>query len=234
MCCLTIIKTETNKIVITHNRDEQWSRQSGATKVQESIVNSRKIWMPKDSLTAGTWIGTDGVRVAALLNGFKENHVKKPSYRGSRGSIIPQLFSDGNTNNFISNFNPKGLEPFTLILIDENKDIIELGWDEKTVHFSVITSDIPLIYSSATLYGTDIRNRRKNLFYSRIYDQIDNNDLWRFHENKGTDHGEFINVDYNDQISTVAISQIVLADTSVFHYRSFLNNNSKQCIILEQ
>lgn len=232
MCCLTIIKTETNKIVITHNRDEQWSRQTNAPQVQESIVNGKKIWMPKDSLSAGTWIGTDGVRVAAILNGFKENHVKKPMYRASRGSIIPEFLSSGSTDDFISNFDPSGLEPFTLILLNEDKKILELGWDENKVHFFDKTSYIPLIYSSATLYNNEIRERRKSIFMSRIDDQMDNSDIWKFHENKGSDHGVFINVDYNEEISTVAISQIVVAETSVFHYRSLLNNHSKQSIVL--
>ncbi len=135
MCCLTIVKTETNKIVITHNRDEQWSRQTNAPQVQESIVNGKKIWMPKDSLSAGTWIGTDGVRVAAILNGFKENHIKKPMYKSSRGNIIPQFFSALNTDNFLNKFDPSGLEPFTLILVDEHQTILELGWDENKVAF---------------------------------------------------------------------------------------------------
>jgi len=234
MCCLTIVKSEANKIVVTHNRDEQWSRQSGATQVQEFIVNNKKVWMPKDSLTGGTWIGTDGIRVAAILNGFKVNHSKKPIYRASRGSIIPQFFSGENTDNFISNFDPTGLEPFTLIIIDEHKVIKELGWDEKTVHLSDKTNDIPLIYSSATLYDTDIRERRKSIFGSHIDKQFNNNDIWKFHENKGTDHGDFINIEYNDEISTVAISQIVIAETSVFHYCSLLNNDSKQSIVLIQ
>lgn len=49
MCCLTIVKTETNKMVITHSRDEQWSRQSDASQVEDLIVNGKKIWMPKES-----------------------------------------------------------------------------------------------------------------------------------------------------------------------------------------
>jgi uncharacterized protein with NRDE domain len=234
MCCLTIVKTETNKIVVTHNRDEQWSRQSNASQVQESIINGKKIWMPKDSLSGGTWIGTDGVRAAAILNGFKENHIRKPMYRASRGSIIPEFLCSDSTDDFISNFDPSGLEPFTLIFVDEDKKILELGWDENTFHFFDKSSDIPLIYSSATLYKAETRERRKSIFMSRIDNQIDSSDIWKFHENKGSDHGDFVNVDYNDEISTVAISQIVVADISVFHYQSLLNNNIKQSIVLEQ
>lgn len=234
MCCLTIVKTETNKMVITHNRDEQWSRQSDGSNVQDLIVKGKKIWMPKDSLSGGTWIGTDGVRVAAILNGFKENHIKKPMYKSSRGNIIPQFFSALSTDNFLSKFDPSGLEPFTLILVDDHQTILELGWDEKTMQVSDKTNNVPLIYSSVTLYNSTICESRKTLFESQFNQPIDHDDLWMFHEKKGNDHGTYINVNYNEEISTVAISQIIVDDISIFHYQSLLNNNVKQSILLLQ
>jgi hypothetical protein len=56
--------------------------------------------------------------------------------------------------------------------------------------------------------------------------------MWKFHETKGEDHGSFINVDYNDEISTVAIGQIVTGDTQDFYYQSIMNNHIKQTINL--
>ena len=155
-------------------------------------------------------------------------------YRASRGSIIPEFLCSDSTDDFISNFDPSGLEPFTLIFVDEDKKILELGWDENTFHFFDKSSDIPLIYSSATLYNSEICERRKSIFMSHIDNQIDSSDIWKFHEKKGSDHGGFVNVDYNDEISTVAIGQIVVGDISVFHYQSLLSNNIKHSVVLEQ
>jgi uncharacterized protein with NRDE domain len=232
MCCLTIYKTKDDKLVVTHNRDEQWSRQADGAHVVEHEFNGKKIWMPKDNLSEGTWIGSDGKNTAAILNGFKENHIKKPNYRASRGTIIPQFLSDGGVDSFIKKFDPSGLEPFTLIMVDSNDHIVEYGWDETNIHISNYSSDNPLIYSSPTLYNSDICERRENHFKNFIQKKIDHNDIWKFHETKGDDHGHYINVKYNDEISTVAISQIVTGDQSVFYYQSLINNNSKQSLIL--
>lgn len=232
MCCLTIVRTHNHNIVITHNRDEQWSRQINGELVSVHMVQERKIWMPKDSLSKGTWIGTDGIKAAAILNGFKENHIKKAKYRVSRGTIIPAFLSSENTNDFVASFDPTGLEPFTLVLVDNKSNFLEYGWDEKDIHLHDHSFETPAMYSSATLYNSDIQQRRKSRFHYFTQSQVDFDDLWRFHENKGEDHGNFINVDFNAEISTVAISQIVLGNASVFHYQSLLNQNQKQTIIL--
>ncbi len=233
MCCLTIVKTHSQKVVITHNRDEQWSRQTHGAQVVEHIVNGKKIWMPKDNLSNGTWIGTDGTKVAAILNGFKENHIKKATYRASRGTIIPQYLAAENLKAFTDSFDPSGLEPFTLVLIDDEINFVEYGWDEKDIHLSYHKCTTPTIYSSATLYNDDIQMKRKSLFGSFLEAQVSPNDLWEFHQRKGDNHGDFINVDYNAEISTVAISQIVLGGQSEFYYQSLLGENKKQSIILK-
>lgn len=44
----------------------------------------------------------------------------------------------------------------------------------------------------------------------------------------------FLILNYNEEISTVAISQIIVDDISIFHYQSLLNNNAKQSILLLQ
>jgi uncharacterized protein with NRDE domain len=232
MCCLTIVKTPNHNIVFTHNRDEQWSRQTRGTFVQEYRFEYNKIWMPKDSLVDGTWIGSDGTRAAAILNGYKKNHLKKEKYRASRGTIIPKLLKETHTQKFMESFDPSGMEPFTLIVADNKKYITEIGWDEKEIHLTKHDIESPLIFSSFTLYDDDVQQKRKNLFLSLVTTQSNHDNLWQFHETKGDNHGSFINVDYNNEISTVAISQIVLGDQPTFYYKSLLENQQKQNLIL--
>ncbi|MBK8623525.1 MAG: NRDE family protein [Saprospiraceae bacterium] len=232
MCCLTIVKTPNNNIVFTHNRDEQWSRQTRGTFVQEYWFGNKKIWMPKDSLVDGTWIGSDGTRAAAILNGYKKNHLKKEKYRASRGTIIPQFLQETDAQQFMESFDPSGMEPFTLIVADNKKYITEIGWDEKEIHLTKHNVESPLIFSSFTLYDDDIQQKRKNLFLSLVTTLTNHDDLWQFHKTQGEDHGSFINVDYNREISTVAISQIVLGNHPAFYYKSLLENQQKQNLIL--
>jgi hypothetical protein len=232
MCCLTIVKTFNHKIVMTHNRDELLSRQTEGDCVREYYVNERKIWMPKDSLSNGTWIGSDGKRSAAILNGYKKNHHKKESYKVSRGTIIPQYFAEDTTDSFLHSFDPTGLEPFTLIISDNDVTITEYGWDENDIHIAMHDLEKPLIYSSYTLYESEIQVKRQNLFNSFITLKTDKDDLWTLHEKKGEGYGDFINTDYNSKIRTVAISQIVTGNITEFCYQSLVKNNNKQTLIL--
>lgn len=232
MCCLTIVKTYNKNIVITHNRDEQWSRQTHGARIREHSANGKIIYMPKDSLSEGTWIGTDGTKAAAILNGFKANHIKKDKYRASRGTIIPQFLLADTAHTFISSFDPTGLEPFTLVMVEDDKSFVEYGWDEKDIHLVYHSLDAPAIYSSATLYTYEIQENRRNLFHTFVLSDFNSEDLWQLHKKKGHNHNEFFNVDYNAEISTVAISQIVLGESPIFHYKSLLNQNQKQSILL--
>lgn len=231
MCCLTIVKTKDHKVVITHNRDEQKSRQFSSNQLVPEIVSGRKVWMPRDKQTLGTWIATDGKMVGALLNGYKLNHVKKESYKASRGTIIPTLFNSHNSEKFISEFDPEGYEPFTLLMVDTEKSLIEYGWDEKNVHVKHLDFLQPYMYSSSTLYNSEVKSQREMLFHDWIINDCTENDLWYLHALKGNNHGQFLNVDYSEEISTVSISQIILGNRPLFHYHS-LNNIVKETIYL--
>ncbi|HMR89361.1 MAG TPA: NRDE family protein [Saprospiraceae bacterium] len=231
MCCLTIYKTKDDRLVITHNRDEQQSRQFSSNQIVPSIVNGRKVWMPNDKKTLGTWIATDGQLVGALLNGYKENHIKKDVYKASRGTIIPALFQSQSTDSFINEFDADGFEPFTLLIVDKEKSLIEFGWDEQNVHIKYLDFVQPHIYSSSTLYSSDVRSQRELLYEDWVKNGCTENDLWYLHTLKGKNHGQFLNVDFSEEISTVSISQIILGSHRLFHYHS-LTNIEKETIYL--
>lgn len=233
MCCLTVYKTSQNTLVFTHNRDEQWSRQVNGATVQKMIYENKKIWMPQDSLSFGTWIGSDGTRAAAILNGYKKNHTRKEKYRASRGTIIPQYLSKLDITQFLESFDPSGLEPFTLIMADNINRMTVMGWDEKDIYLHHQSTDQPSIFSSFTLYNDSVQEERKKIFLSYMASHSHEDEIWTFHEKKGDDHGKFIHVDYNKDISTVAITQIVLGEHSVIHYRSLLDTQPKHTIYLK-
>jgi hypothetical protein len=223
MCCLTIHKIKNAHWVITHNRDELKSRQHLSNEVTPMLVEDKKVWMPIDKQAQGTWIATDGVVAAALLNGYKQNYTRKPQYKASRGCIIPTVFQYTNMEVFVDKFDPTGYEPFTLVIVDPMRGIVEYGWDEYEVHINILSTDQSHMYSSSTLYDDEVKSKRSVLYQDWISNDCDENDLWYLHALKGGDHSHFLNVDYDDKISTVAISQIILGENPRFHYHSLTN-----------
>ena len=230
MCCLTIYKSKDDTLIITHNRDEKISRQLSASEVRPNTINGKIVWMPKDVQSNGTWIATDGQMVAAILNGFKKNHVKKTTYRASRGGIIPAFFDHNGLDDFILNFNPSGYEPFTLILLDGIERLVEYGWDEHKKYVTELDQNAAVIYSSCTLYDNIVSSNRADLFSDFILHERNENDIWNLHATKGRDHNKFLNVDYNDEICTVALSQIILRKDSSFSYTPLPGNSITQKI----
>ena len=177
MCCLTIYKTKDDKLIITHNRDEQKSRHVSANQIVCEMFGDKGVWMPKDKQSRGTWIATDGHMAGALINGFKENHIKKTTYKASRGTIIPSLFLSQNVDRFIDEFDPHGYEPFTLLIIEKEKGMIEYGWNEQEVHLKNLDTNQSYIYSSSTLYNEEVMKYREQLFFEWLKNDCSENDI---------------------------------------------------------
>src|ERR1700712_4455776 len=90
MCTVTFIPSG-NKILITHNRDEQGSR-SKAIVPKEYTINGYTMLFPKDSAAGGSWIAINRNGAAAvLLNGAFKKHTHNPPYRKSRGLIFLEI-----------------------------------------------------------------------------------------------------------------------------------------------
>ena len=234
MCCVTIYKTKDQKLVITHNRDEQISRHQSSNEIITEMINDRKVWMPKDQTSKGTWVATNGELTGCILNGYEVNHIKKTKYKASRGTIIPLLFQINNVDKFIQEFDPIGYEPFTLLIIAQKKGIVEYGWDEQKINVKYLDTNKSHIYSSSTLYNDEVRKYREQLFFNWLKNDSSENDIWYLHTLKGNDHRHFLNVNYNTEISTVAISQIILGTEGIFHYDSLLGDKGRHTIQLTQ
>ncbi len=224
MCCLTIHKNKENKIIFTHNRDENVIRHNASLKVYAYAINNQLVWMPKDQKSNGTWIATNGQITAAILNGATSNHVKKEKYDSSRGNIIMILFELGSVEQFIHSFLPHGYEPFTMLIYYNEHDLKELVWNEKELTIKNLDINKSYIYSSSTLYNESVKSQRKELFVEFVNDYTNEKDLWNLHLRKGIDHNKFLNVDVTNSISTVSISQIIHQNNTIFMYQS-LNNH---------
>ncbi len=209
MCVLTYIPHSDGRVTITHNRDEHILRPE-AIPPRVYSIEKELVTFPKDPQGGGTWFAVHQDWVACLLNGAFEAHLRKSSYRASRGTIITDFFQKPNWSDFIQRFDPQGIEPFTLVLFDLSKNkIIQLSWDEKMLQVQHLLSHLPHIWSSSTLYNAQIKATRNQIFKQFTLSQPTAPQIIDFHKiNKDNDLHESFFVNIENKIKTVAITQV--------------------------
>jgi uncharacterized protein with NRDE domain len=112
MCLVSYVPTD-NGIIISSNRDEAIHR-GEPTIVHKQIMNNKSLSFPKD-IKGGTWIVHDDSDVIVLLNGAKERHERKDTYRMSRGLIVLDLMAQDNIMQAWMALDLTDIEPFTLV-----------------------------------------------------------------------------------------------------------------------
>jgi len=193
MCTVTYLPLGNNDFILTSNRDEQPSRKTIPPK--EYVEDGVLLTYPKDVLAGGTWIGLSSKdRLVCLLNGGFEPYAREVSYRMSRGVIVKALLKSDDVVRAVSDFDFKGIAPFTIVLIDWNSVLVayELVWDGKTKHFIELKQE-PKIWSSATLYTHKEKLLRKTWFHAWMgnQEQFTQENTLKFHHN--TDLGTLEN-----------------------------------------
>ena len=185
MCTVTYLPIGEADFILTSNRDEQPSRKTIAPK--EYVEDGVKLTYPKDKLAGGTWIGlSDKKRLVCLLNGGFEAYKREASYRMSRGIIVKAILKSDDFENYISTFDYKGIEPFTIVLVDWNSSLkfYELVWDGKQQHFSKLKNETK-IWSSSTLYTKEEKELRKKWFQDWLVNRTEftQEEILKFHQN---------------------------------------------------
>jgi uncharacterized protein with NRDE domain len=186
MCTVTYFPLGNNNFILTSNRDETPLRKTIPPK--EYLENGIQLTYPKDGLAGGTWIGlSEKKRLVCLLNGGFETHIRKTPYKMSRGIIVKKILLEEEAVSFIRTFNFKGIEPFTLILLDwlEDLKIYEFVWDGKIIHFKELPQE-PKIWSSSILYTKDMKVLRKEWFVDWLLEnqQFSQEKILEFHQNE--------------------------------------------------
>jgi len=227
MCTVTFVPLK-NGFVLTSNRDEKIARPTVSPKIYGE--NGIKLLYPKDEKAGGTWIvaKNDGTCIV-LLNGAFENHHKKPDYAKSRGVILMEMIKAPKPMSYFSSINLKGVEPFTLIVFQNNK-LVELKWDEKekyAIPHSILASHI---WSSSTLYNQEQRTLRKQWFedFMQQNNNLSSEKVLSFHKNTQPENAEFGLVINRDEITkTLSITQLLTQNNLVeMTYVDMENNES--------
>lgn len=207
MCTVSYIPTDSG-FIFTSNRDERKNRKT-STRVVSLSIGSETIHFPKDLEAGGTWIANSENRSLCLLNGAFEPHIRKESYKKSRGLVLLDTYNFNNTVDFISNYDFRGIEPFTLIIITHTSEIRleKIVWDENEIHYFDLNPKEPYLWCSVPLYGPLELVSRKKIFERFLQNKksISIDGMMLFHSNTKSDETMLYD---NGEKATVSITQI--------------------------
>ena len=216
MCTVSFVNSN-EKFIITSNRDEKVAREK-AIEPKIHLVKDKKIFFPKDQKAGGTWYAVDDkAHIVVLLNGAKEKHELKSSYRKSRGLIVLDLISSESVILFWPKIDLDNIEPFTLVVF-ENQKLYQLQWNEFKKETTELDTTKNHIWSSSTLYPLAIREQRAQWFYDFLEskDNISELDMMNFHKNtEGNNRENGLVINRNDLLKTLSITQTVIEKNKV-------------------
>lgn len=213
MCVLTFVP-QPSGYILSNNRDEAVVRQP-ALFPQKYNVGGSNLYFPKDPVGGGTWIATNGQLSVCLLNGAAQKHIPKPPYRHSRGLVVTDFFEFSSTVDFVKNYNFENLEPFTLIVIDDQvatPTIHQIRWDHESVDHQKFDFNQPRIWSSSTLYSSEIVQLREQDFglYLNENKPVTASKMLYFHHNGGGDDiKNSLKMNRDDELKTLVITQLI-------------------------
>ena len=213
MCTVSFIPNPEG-FILTSTRDEVIHRETLSPAFYQ--ISGRNLLFPKDILSGGTWIATDGDQLSVcLLNGAWSNHQKQEGYRMSRGLIPLKVFDYPSFEVFSNEFDFDQIEPFTLIGgkdSESDENLLELRWDGSEMSFRYLDSAIPHLWSSYTLYPPHIQEKRNQLFknFQGKSDPISVEKIRQFHLQKDLQDPESsFNRHFTKGPKSVSLTQLV-------------------------
>ena len=113
---------------------------------------------------------------------------------------------------YFQELNLDGIEPFTMIIVHENK-LYEFQWNEKAKHINQLDSSLPHIWSSSTLYTAEIARKKSEIFYDFLNAKksISLNDIKDIHRNGkvGDPEQDFV-MNRHNIVCTISVSHVVV------------------------
>jgi hypothetical protein len=235
MCTVTFIPKSLDGFILTSNRDEAPARKTIQPMVYN--INGVELVFPKDEVAGGTWIGLSSKkRLICLLNGGFTAHEREDTYRMSRGSIVIDLLISEDVFAAIDSCDFKGIEPFTIILVDWKNDLVlyELVWDGSISHFSEKPL-APQIWSSSLLYSQEMKKKREDWFSEFIFNSLNPTqaELLAFHKTAGEGKKETDLIMDRGFVKTKSITQISKSKSAIFRYEDLQTSEVNQVEILD-
>lgn len=228
MCTVTFLPKTPQSYILTHNRDEHYTR-SIAFLPEKKIIHGHTVLLPVDSKAYGTWFAASNDFTLCILNGGFDKHIAKPPYRHSRGNVILDFFKYNAVKPFSESYSIKNIEPFTLIIIEnKTQQIFQIVNDGFKIHLEKKDKSIPHIWSSTTLYSNEKKETRKKYFEKFLtQNNFSQNAIIDFHTNKFEIYDEEgIQINRNDILKTVSLTSIIKEEKITMKYFDFIENKS--------
>jgi hypothetical protein len=233
MCTVTYIPVR-EAVFLTSNRDEKnWRTPALVPDIYP--FRSGKILFPKDGDAGGTWIALhENGNAVIFLNGAFVAHTPRPPYRKSRGLILLDIIDKPSPFNYFSEIDLHNIEPFTAVVF-ENARLSECRWDGNKKHYKELDNKSPHIWSSATLYGPVISDKRSKWFESWInrFGNPSHEDILHFHQftGDGDTHNDLM-MNRDGKVFTVSVTSIHIDTSLTMDYLDVQNGNrfSKEII----
>jgi hypothetical protein len=211
MCFVTYLPYQQG-FILTSNRDEHVGRPK-ALPPKKYTINGQSVFYPQDGLAGGTWIASSSNVTLCLLNGAFVKHHHQPPYRKSRGWLVLDFFSCEDTEDFVRNYDFRGIEPFTLIAIEQSPflQLAELKWDGVQLYHKKLEAGAAHSWSSVTLYSNEVIRERERWFeeWQQKHRFFEGDDVLDFHNFGGKgDIENDLTMNRNNELRTVSITQI--------------------------
>lgn len=238
MCTVTYIPMDNDGYTLTSNRDETIDR-SPAVLPRRYLSNGITLVYPQDPVAKGSWIVTSSKKTTlCLLNGAFRPHERQTFYRKSRGLVLIDFFDYEDGAAFASKYDFGGIEPFTMIVVEEEKknDLFEIRWDGKQLHYCKKDPLLPQIWSSSTLYVPAVIDQRETWYKNWLsaHPNPVHDEILQFHQFGGIgDEENDLIMHRSDRKQTVSISSIRKeAGSLTFYYKDLLSRQTNTISIL--
>lgn len=216
MCTVTIIPKGNNDFILTSNRDESPHRASLAPQI--NIINNTRVLFPKDELSGGTWIGVSEKKsMVCVLNGAFDRHIRKPSYKLSRGVVAKDFLTSEDIKLTMKYYDLGNIEPFTMVIVDWKTHLrfLELVWDGKKKYESELPLE-PKIWSSSTLYNSSMKLERLKWFEDFMKsNELNEETLLMFHKTAGYEYKDYGVIMDRGFVKTTSITQVNKTSDSI-------------------
>jgi len=214
MCTVTFLPLSESSFILTSNRDESQYRKIALPPAKYSVYGT-VVYFPKDMDANGTWFAAAETRFTlCLLNGAFAPHKHRPPYRLSRGLMLLDFFKYNNVHDFLSQYDFDGIEPFTLLVFEQNTTTIihEIRWDEKKIYLEWSNASMPLIWSSAQLYPENVIRQREEWFkaWLKANKEFTMEKILLFHKTGGTGNSNTdLLMNRDGKVFTVSITSVI-------------------------
>jgi len=239
MCTVTYLPLSNSSFILTSNRDESKFRKI-ALPPEKYFIYDSNVYFPKDADANGTWFAASETRFTlCILNGAFEPHEHKPPYRLSRGLMLLDFFKYKNVQGFCSQYDFKGIEPFTLFIFEQGSGtrIHELRWDGNKIYSGTKDSSMPQIWSSAQLYSKQVIGQREKWFaeWLKANHEFTMDKIVLFHKTGG-DGNSYTDLLMNrdGKVFTVSITSVKRAEKeSLMRYEDIISGSGAHDIKIE-